>query len=674
MKKNKAKTVATLALAGALLTSPLTAMAASFKDVGADHWAYSHISKLSGLRIIKGYDDGNYKPTLPVTYLEILELLKGVQAPSSTEMTQAMSTYGYVADAYKVPAWAKPAVCIALQNNVINEGNLKAAYKHNYIKDIRKDTEYPSRELAMVYYAKALGVQPKTDISNIKVTDVNSIGNTSKELIGDVNVKGLLASMIDAGIFNGFGVGTEFKPNVPLQRDQMAKITDLSYDYRSTQSFEGYVVDNTVINNVATFSIKDKAGKTTGFVLNSNTAVTLNGKVGKLDDITVGSTVKVKAFAKGGGIAPYQAVSVDVIGNDAEGKGIVDSFKNDEIQISYSTKKDVVVDSSFKPEKTASFKFDKDTVITSLGKKIDKSAINVRDLVSFKSRNGILKEVMVYPYSGMVSGEFVNYEYNRFGISRIVLKLDNKQEQDFIVKDEKVAKELFDLSQRIIKGYPLTLSTRYHEVVSAKAAESELTGLFEGISLVNYDNGTIEITTSSGKRSYPLDSKIKFIDLGVTTGSDYTPNQLYGALSKYLKTAEIKLHLTGGKVDQVTVKSVMTAKDQRVKVTMVTPLPKYAGGSNYQSNSWAVNSIDNFTAYRFDFDNTGVSVKETSLSGQLSDAYNSYITTNRNTLELVYDLFKNEKGQEYFSNVRVISGNYRQEIPLYPLGNITVSK
>lgn len=674
MKKNKAKTVATLALAGALLTSPLTAMAASFKDVGADHWAYSHISKLSDLRIIKGYDDGNYKPTLPVTYLEILELLKGVQAPSSTEMTQAMSTYGYVADAYKVPAWAKPAVCIALQNNVINEGNLKAAYKHNYIKDIRKDTEYPSRELAMVYYAKALGIQPKTDISNIKVTDINSIGKTSKELIGDVNVKGLLASMIDAGIFNGFGVGTEFKPNVPLQRDQMAKITDLSYDYRSTQSFEGYVVDNTVINNVATFSIKDKAGKTTGFVLNSNTAVTLNGKVGKLDDITVGSTVKVKAFAKGGGIAPYQAVSVDVIGNDAEGKGIVDSRKNDEIQISYSTKKDVVVDSSFKPEKTANFKFDKDTVITSLGKKIDKSAINVRDLVSFKSRNGILKEVMVYPYSGMVSGEFVNYEYNRFGISRIVLKLENKQEQDFIVKDEKVAKELFDLSQRINKGYPLTLSTRYHEVVSAKAAESELSGLFEGMSLVNYDNGTIDITTSNGKRSYALDSKIKFYDLGVATASNLTPNQLYNALSKYLKSAEIELHLTGGKVDQVTVKSVMTAKDQRVKVTMVTPLPKYAGGSNYQSNSWAVNSIDNFTAYRFDFDNTGVSVKETSLSGQLSDAYNSYITTNRNTLQLVYDLFKNEKGQEYFSNVRVISGNYRQEIPLYPLGNITVSK
>lgn len=674
MKKNKAKTVATLALAGALLTSPLTAMAASFKDVNANHWAYSHISKLSDLRIISGYDDGTFKPARSVSYLEVLTLLKGIQNPTSAELTQAITTQGHIADAYKVPKWAKPAVCIALQNNVITETNLKAAYKLGYVTDTPKAGQFPGRELIMVYYAKALGIQPIQDKTKIKVKDNALIGITSKDLTGDVDIKGYYAAMIEAGIFHETGDDGFFNPNAPLKREQMATITDFSYDYRAAQTFEGDVVDNTVINNVATFSIKDKAGKTIGFVLNSNTAVTLNGKAGKLDDITVGSTVKVKAFAKGGDIAPYQAVSVDVIGNDAEGKGIVDSFKNDEIQISYSTKKDVVVDSSFKPEKTAKFKFDKDTVITSLGKKIDKSAINVRDLVSFKSRNGVLKEVMVYPYSGMVSGEFVNYEYNRFGVSRIVLKLENKQEQDFIVKDEKVAKELFDLSQRINKGYPLTLSTRYHEVVSAKAAESELTGLFEGISLVNYDNGTIDITTSNGKRSYALDSNIKFFDLGVATASNCTPNQLYDALSKYLKKAEIELHLTGGKVDQVTVKSKLAAKDLRVNVTKVTPLPKRAGDPSYQSSGWAVNSIDNFTAYRFDFDNTNVKVKQTSLSGQLSNDYNSYISSNAGSLQLVFDLFVNGKGEEDFSNVRVISRYYSREIPLYPLGYITVSK
>ena len=676
MKKKTAKTVATLALAGALLTSPLTAMAASFKDVGADHWAYSHISKLSDLRIIKGYDDGNYKPTLPVTYLEILELLKGVQAPSSTEMTQAMSTYGYVADAYKVPAWAKPAVCIALQNNVINEGNLKAAYKHNYIKDIRKDTEYPSRELAMVYYAKALGVQPKTDISNIKVTDINSIGKTSKELIGDVNVKGLLASMIDAGIFNGFGVGTEFKPNVPLQRDQMAKITDLSYDYRSTQSFEGYVVDNTVINNVATFSIKDKAGKTTGFVLNSNTAVTLNGKVGKLDDITVGSTVKVKAFAQGGGIAPYKAVSVDVIGNDAEGKGIVDSLKNDEIQISYSTKKDVVVDTSFKPEKTANFKFDKDTVITSLGKKIDKSAINVRDLVAFKSRNGILKEVMVYPYSGMVSGEFVNYEYNRFGISRIVLKLENKQEQDFIVKDEKVAKELFVLSQRINKGYPLTLSTRYHEVVSAKATKEDLRGILANVTLRSYNNeATIDITTQQGKRSYPLASSVTFKDeVRNTPAVSYKPAELWSALYDKSGKADLELQMTGGQVDKVTIKGEIGEQKSAV-IKDKNKLDEFAKKQGFGGDiTWARNSAKGYTAFKFNLDTTDPILLSNFSSGQIANENLVYVDQYVNQLKMVYNEYKTSDGQKGITNVRIRNDFYNKEFPVYKLGDLYFSK
>lgn len=659
MKKNKAKTVATLALAGALLTSPLTAMAASFKDVNANHWAYSHISKLSDLRIIKGYDDGSYKPSRAVTYLEILELLKGVQNPSSTELTQAISTYGYIANSYKVPAWAKPAVCIALQNNVITETNLKAAYKLNYINDVRNPNQYPNREVAMVYYAKALGIQPKTDISNIKVTDINSIGNTSKELIGDVNVKGLLASMIDAGIFNEFGVGKEFKPNVPLQRDQMAKITDLSYDYRSTQSFEGDVVDNTVINNVATFSIKDKAGKTTGFVLNSNTAVTLNGKVGKLDDITVGSTVKVKAFAQGGGIAPYQAVSVDVIGNDAEGKGIVDSFKNDEIQISYSTKKDVVVDSSFKPEKTANFKFDKDTVITSLGKKIDKSAINVRDLVSFKSRNGILKEVMVYPYSGMVSGEFVNYEYNRFGISRIVLKLENKQEQDFIVKDEKVAKELFDLSQRINKGYPLTLSTRYHEVVDAKEMETNVEGLYLGYysGLNGYE---ISIRNDQGTKSYPVADTVNYAAGAKDQLTPLTLRSLWSELDKLRGKQQVQanLILKGGKVTGVRILGVLDKADIYASLEKVVRLEDMTG-------SFGKNTLPGYTAYAFTFKVEGTSKTERLL---VANKYVPIIEKYANTasLYLKYDQYTSfaGSGEKVYGNLRLVTPE-EKDIQLY---------
>lgn len=648
MKKNTTKTLATLALAGALLTSPLTAMAASFKDVNANHWAYSHISKLSDLRIISGYDDGTFKPARSVSYLEVLTLLKGIQNPTSAELTQAIATQGHISDAYKVPKWAKPAVCIALQNNVISETNLKAAYKHGYITDTPKAGQFPGRELIMIYYAKALGIQPIQDKTKIKVKDNALIGKTSKDLTGDVDIKGYYAAMIEAGIFHETGDDGFFNPNAPLKREQMATITDFSYDYRAAQSFEGEVIDNTVINNVATFSIKDKAGKTTGFVLNSNAVVTLNGKAGKLSDITAGSTVKVKAFALSGGIAPYKAVSVDVIGNDAEGKGIVDSRKNDEIQISYSTKKDAVVDSSFKPEKTASFKFDKDTVITSLGKKIDKSGINVRDLVSFKARNGVLKEVMVYPYSGMVSGEFVNYEYNRFGISRIVLKLENKQEQGFIVKDEKVAKELFDLSQRINKGYPLTLSTRYHEVVDAKEMETNVEGFYLGYysGLNGYE---ISIRNDQGTKSYPVADTVNY---AAGAKDQLTPLTLRSLLSELDKLrgkqqVQAKLTLKGGKVIGVRILGVLDKADIYASLEKVVRLEDMTG-------SFGKNTLPGYTAYLFTFKVDGTSKKERLL---VANKYVPIVDRYANTtsMYLKYDLYTSftGSGEKMYGNLRL---------------------
>ena len=648
MKKNTTKTLATLALAGALLTSPLTAMAAGFKDVDANHWAYSYISKLSDLGIVKGYDDGNFKPARSVSYLEVLTLLKGIQNPTPTEMTQAITTQGHIADAYKVPKWAKPAVCIALQNNVISEINLKAAYKLGYITDTPKAGQFPGRELIMVYYAKALGIQPIQDKTKIKVKDNALIGNTSKDLTGDVDIKGYYAAMIEAGIFHETGDDGFFNPNAPLKREQMAKITDLSYDYRSAQSFEGDVVSNTVINNVATFSIKDKAGKTTGFVANSNAAITLNGKAGKLSDITEGSTVKVKAFALSGGIAPYQAVSIDVIGNDTTGKGIVDSLKNDEIQISYSTKKDAVVDSNFKPEKTASFKFDKDTVITSLGKKIDKSGINVRDLVSFKARNGVLKEVMVYPYSGMVSGEFVNYEYNRFGVSRIVLKLENKQEQDFIVKDEKVAKELFDLSQRINKGYPLTLSTRYHEVVDAKEMETNVEGFYLGYysGLNGYE---ISIRNDQGTKSYPVADTVNY---AAGAKDQLTPLTLRSLLSELDKLrgkqqVQAKLTLKGGKVIGVRILGVLDKADIYASLEKVVRLEDMTG-------SFGKNTLPGYTAYLFTFKVDGTSKTERLL---VANKYVPIVDRYANTtsMYLKYDLYTSftGSGEKMYGNLRL---------------------
>lgn len=661
MKKNKAKAVATLALAGALLTTPFAAQAANFKDIGVNHWAYSYISKLSDLRIIKGYDDGTYKPLRNVSYLEILELLKGVQNPTSTEMTSAIATYGYIADAYKVPNWAKPAVCIALQNNVITEGNLKAAYKLNYINNVKEANQFPSRELALVYYAKALGIEPKKDTSNIKVTDVDSIGKTSKELIGDVDVKGLLASMIDAGIFSAFGTGAEFKGNLPLQRDQMAKITDMSYEYRSVKSFEGEVVAIVKNNDVPALSIKDKDGKTQAFVLSKDTVITINGKSAKAEDLSAGSKVKVKAFPQSGSIAPYQAVSVDVISTELSGVGMVDGFKYDEMKIAYSTKKDVTVDGNFKAEKTDSFKVNKDTAISILGKKAELRSLSTRDMVAFKAQDGVLKEVEVFPYNGTVSGEFVNYEYNRFGSTpRIILKLENKKEQAFIVKEEKTAKDLFELTNKLSKGAPLTLNTRYTEVISGKETEGKWIGYYMSSDPYSFGSGTLEIMKLNGeKESVLMDSTMDYTGFKEAKKS-ITPYDVSGLLRD--SRALIELDLVGGKIKAITVKAVLKDKKE-----LTVDVQNFREVNDYRGNGYIIGSVNRmYTKYLFTLDPLNKHFKDNKMEGLVETAKFEDMVRRRRNLKITYNLYDDGRDGS-IANIQVTDGY--DSIPIFAESN-----
>lgn len=654
MKKNKAKAVATLALAGALLTTPFAAQAANFKDVGVGHWAYSYISKLSDLRIIKGYDDGTFKPLRNVSYLEILELLKGVQNPSSTEMTSAIATYGYIADAYKVPNWAKPAVCIALQNNVITEGNLKAAYKLNYINNVKNADQFPSRELALVYYAKALRIEPKKDTSNIKVTDIDSIGKTSKELIGDVDVKGLLASMIDAGIFNAFGTGAEFKGNLPLQRDQMAKITDTSYEYKSVKSFEGEVVAIVKNNDVPALTIKDKDGKTQAFVLSKDTVITINGKSAKAEDLNAGSKVKVKAFPQSGSIAPYQAVSVDVISTELNGVGMVESAKFDEIKIAYSTKKDAPMDESFKAEKTETFKLDKDATITSFGKKFDLKSLNSRDMVVFKAQDGVVKELEVIPNNGTVDGEFVSYTYNGYGeTSTLVLKLANKKEISFTAKGDDAAK-LSEVTKGLNKGYPLTLTTHYLQIKKAGVTEGKLEGFLVDVSNKTYGNGTIEIQKQDGnKETKLLAEKIDFKGLKDKQSSSINAYDLPGKLMN--KKVYLELQVKGESVVAVTVKAELLKEDKTVNVKEVKRVNE---GFTWNGGPVIASAGKTYGEYEFTLEGETTDFKDNKFRGLVEiDEFDKMRGTT--SLKVVYDIYDNGNKSERktITNIRVKDGN-----------------
>lgn len=67
-----------LALCMAVVLLPTAAMAATtpFSDVPSTHWAASYITEMVGKGAIKGYSDGTFKPSAPVTGLQFCLMLE----------------------------------------------------------------------------------------------------------------------------------------------------------------------------------------------------------------------------------------------------------------------------------------------------------------------------------------------------------------------------------------------------------------------------------------------------------------------------------------------------------------------------------------------------------------------------------------------------------------------
>lgn len=669
MKNNKIKAVAVLALAGVMLAQPISTMAASFSDVRSDNWAFPHISKLADLRVISGYTDGTFKPKRSVSYLEIMQLLKGIQSPSAQDETRAISKFGQVSDKYKVPGWARSAICCALERGVITEENLKAAFEKGYITNTPKAHQYPSRELIMVYYAKALGIEAKKNITNIAVKDINSIGNTPKALTGDVDIKGLYAGIIEAGVFHAKGDDGFFNPQQPLHRDQMATITNLSYDYKNkakqTQDYEGEVYFNEEVNGTPTFALKGKDGKATAFVLGSDTKITINGKAGTAKDIIVGAKVKVSAYASTTGVASLHAVKVDIVSNDVVGTGVVRSTVKDGITVDYVTKKDATVDSKFKADYTTTFKFDKDTKVKSLGKAIKADDIRSTDMVIFKARNGVLTEVEVYPQSGVASGEFINFDYSRFGgDAKLYLKLADGKTYTFNATDFRISNELYEKTHSLNKGYPLTIKTSYQNVVSASDTQEDLTGLFVDAWNYSYGESRIKIKTEKGEREFMLKDKLNFKDPSSPNGRTISVPDLISAMRSIGQPeyVEVKLHLTGGKVDGVTVISRLIQKNATFPIKKIRKLDDFEQGSR-----WARNAKEGYSAYEITVNDTST-YKNFSLPSrfEVKKEYDSSLLLNSNqgNMILYFDLY--QRGNEYsIGNARIYLPYSRKDVPVY---------
>lgn len=82
---------------------------AIFDDVAATHWAAGYVAKAVELGIIRGYGNGHFGPTDPVTYEQIVKML--------------VCAWGYEGEALAKGGWPKGYVAVAAEIGIIDDTN-----------------------------------------------------------------------------------------------------------------------------------------------------------------------------------------------------------------------------------------------------------------------------------------------------------------------------------------------------------------------------------------------------------------------------------------------------------------------------------------------------------------------------------------------------------------------
>lgn len=168
--------------------------AEDYSDVNPSNWAYSYIQNMSDMGIIKGYEDGSFRPDRQVTYAEFIKMIYIAQY--CTELEQPDSGH-----------WAM---------NYYADGMRAGIYTGNDVKTSDLDEVIPREKMALMA-ANSISPEQKrgTEWKKIleSIDDVDNESGYSYEI----------AVSYSEGILNGYPDGS-FRPESGLSRAEAAAV------------------------------------------------------------------------------------------------------------------------------------------------------------------------------------------------------------------------------------------------------------------------------------------------------------------------------------------------------------------------------------------------------------------------------------------------------------------
>lgn len=525
---------------------PSFAFAKQFKDVTANGpygWAYNYIDVLSDKGIIYGYTDGNFRPKNSVSFEEVLQLLKGIMNPSTSDISNAVKKHSDLMDKYKVALWAREAVGVALERKVIDEKLLSEALDTKLIGVDTSKQKYPTRSTIAVLYARALQLSPNGDESLLKHADKNNISST---------VRGYLASLVKAKVFSATGGdGDKFDGERDITRAEIATITKLAYDYKNsvkeTKTATGKVIFAEHIGNKDVI-VLEAGNVRTSYTVDSSTSFKMDGKIVTFKDVKAGQEAKITYTASTDDSAGLATI-VEITNSEKSLIGYVDVayIPGGKISIDYTDNNDKLDQTGitkFSTTKRDSFEFASTAKIYRLGKLINQSELTYGDMVEFKTDStGKIVELFSYPRTAsttvtvkdIIPATVVGQR------DKLIVTVDNKELT--LYADPYDANDPYRTRSSVYgvrKGDKVTLDTQYKVIVKSNTIvqSGNISGYVTNINSSWYSG---EYTLTVNNREYRV-NKDTTIDGKVVT---------YSRQFEYLKDNYVNISYNGDLIKNI---------------------------------------------------------------------------------------------------------------------------
>lgn len=500
MKKTNKVLVALVTLTVLLLTNTIGVLALqSFTDVGDGHWAKDYIEKMESKGVITGYPDATFKPSENVNKLATITMIyRTIRAAGKLEavdINSIMQRHSMILYRYDITtkySWAEEAVAFALEEDIIEEYELKSFFNLDGTLANAKRTE------VSVFLGKALNNYLNEDLENniiaFDFNDAEFISKTAAPYIDLLSRKNILKGD-DQGNFN---------PNKPIMRAAAAKMFAMTYDIlkdvkiiqpereKELTTEEGKIV--LVVEDSDSIIVEDNDGDKNIYKIEDDTEIEVEGRKSDIDDLE--EKQRIKLYLDEDNILVKAEVNQSLTDGEAEVYSVVDMGRYH--LITFRDK-----DNS-RNRKT--YKTDYDTIIKLNDRTAKPEELERGDTVSFIADGELLSEVIAESktrvYEGMLQSGIVFNEYPRIKFKTATQKvLELEVDEDAEIRRNGRKKPLTSLAE----GDVVTITVEYGKVVKivSTTIEEDDEGVITEIILGSKNKITI-LNDDGKERTYTL--------------------------------------------------------------------------------------------------------------------------------------------------------------------------